>query len=96
MDSKIKRFEKVISENKHSMLQIIVLYNMTCSEFYRELTESEKEKLLGIIYNFYIKDEYNKDMGQISDVVMEHHSEILKLLDENKHQEIRQKIYELL
>jgi hypothetical protein len=62
--NKIEKFENVINENKSAMLQIIVLYNMSCSGTYEELSQEQKEKLLGIIYNFYLKNETLKTIDQ--------------------------------
>lgn len=81
MVEKIKKFEKVIEENKFSMLQIIVLYNMNCHDNYNKLSDEEKEKLLGIIYNTYIKDETFADLGHISDIVMANYKTILSMQD---------------
>lgn len=96
MVEKIRKFEKIINENKTAMLQIIVLYNMSCSGVYEELNDEQKEKLLGIIYNYYIKDETFTDMGHISDIVMENYEEILELQDLGEFREIRQLISEEL
>ena len=81
MVEKIRKFEKVIEENKFGMLQIIVLYNMSCHEHYNKLSDEEKEKLLGIIYNYYIKDETFADLGHISDIVMANYKTILSMQD---------------
>lgn len=96
MDNKIKKFEKVIEKNKHVMLQIIILYNMSCSGIYEELTDEKKDKLLGVIYNFYLKDENFTDLGHISDIVMEHHKEILSYLNLYEFQAINKLICENL
>lgn len=93
---KIKKFEKVIKENQNTMLQIIVLYNMSCSGAYEEMTDEQKEKLLGIIYNFYIKDESFTDLGHISDIVMENHKQILSLQELFDYEAIKQLIFENL
>ena len=94
--SKIRKFEKIINENETAMLQIIVLYNMSCFDTYKDLTDEQKEKLLGIIYNFYLKDETFTDMGHISDIVMENYKEILSLLDLREFDGIRSLISENL
>ena len=96
MVKKIRKFEKIINENKTAMLQIEVLYNMSCSGVYEELNDEQKEKLLGIIYNYYIKDETFTDMGHISDIVMENYKEILSLLDLREFDGIRSLISENL
>jgi len=96
MVEKIRKFEKIINENETAMLQIEVLYNMSCSGIYEELNDEQKEKLLGIIYNYYIKDETFTDMGHISDIVMENYEEILELQDLGEFREIRQLISEEL
>lgn len=74
---KIKKFEKVIEQNKSGFLQIIVLYCMSCHDNYKLLTEAEKEKILGIIYTFYMKDEQKTDLAVISDIVMKYYSDFL-------------------
>ena len=96
MVEKIRKFEKIIKENDTAMLQIMVLYNMSCSGVYEELNDEQKEKLLGIIYNYYIKDETFTDLGHISDIVMEHKDEILSLLDLGEFDGIRNLISENL
>lgn len=94
--NKIEKFENVINENKNAMLQIIVLYNMSCSETYEELNQEQKEKLLGIIYNFYLKDEAFEDLGHISDIVMENYKDILKMQNIRDFEGIKQLIYNFL
>lgn len=74
---KIKKFEKVIEQNKSGFLQIMVLYCMSCHDNYELLTETEKEKILGIIYTFYMKDEQKTDLAVISDIVMKYYSDFL-------------------
>lgn len=74
---KIKKFEKVIEQNKSGFLQIMVLYCMSCHDNYELLTETEKEKILGIIYTFYMKDEQKADLAAISDIVMKYYSDFL-------------------
>lgn len=96
MVEKIRKFEKIINENKTAMLQITVLYNMSCHDNYNNLTDEQKEKLLGIIYNYYIKDETFTDMGHISDIVMANFKEILSLLDLREFDGIRSLISENL
>lgn len=81
MVEKIRRFEKIIKENETVMLQIVVLYNMRYHDNYKKLTDEQKENLLGIIYNFYLKDETFTDLGHISDIVMANYNEILSLQD---------------
>jgi hypothetical protein len=93
---KIRKFEKVIEENKWGMLQIIVLYNMSCHDNYENLSDEQKEKLLGIIYNYYIKDETFTDLGHISDIVMADFKEILSLQDLGEYDGIRKLISENL
>jgi len=94
--SKIRKFEKIIKENDTAMLQIIVLYNMRCHDNYEKLTDEQKEKLLGIIYNYYIKDETFADLGHISDITMENYEEILELQELGEFREIRNLISEEL
>jgi len=77
MIKKIKKFEKVIKENKSGMLQIIVLYNMSCHGNYEELTDEEKEKILGFLYDLYLKDETCTDLGRFSDLVMDNYKDFL-------------------
>lgn len=96
MVEKIRKFEKIINENKTAMLQITVLYNMSCHDNYENLTDEQKENLLGIIYNYYIKDETFADLGHISDIVMENYKEILSLLDLREFDGIRNLINENL
>lgn len=96
MVEKIRKFEKIIKENETAMLQITVLYNMSCHDNYENLTDEQKEKLLGIIYNYYIKDETFTDMGHISDIVMADFREILSLLDLREFDGIRNLISENL
>lgn len=96
MVEKIRKFEKIINENKTAMLQITVLYNMSCHDNYENLTDEQKENLLGIIYNFYLKDETFADLGHISDIVMENYKEILSLLDLREFDGIRNLINENL
>ena len=96
MVEKIRKFEKIIKENETVMLQIVVLYNMRYHDNYRKLTDEQKENLLGIIYNYYIKDETFADLGHISDIVMENYKEILSLLDLREFDGIRNLINENL
>jgi hypothetical protein len=77
MVEKIKKFEKVIKENKTGMLQITILYNMSCHENYNKLTDEEKEKLLGFLYCLYLKDETSTDLGAFSNVVMNNYLKVL-------------------
>lgn len=85
---KIKKFEKLIDKNKNSMLQIIILYNMKCNDKYTELNDEQKEKLMGVIYSHYLKDETSTDLGLFSDIVMNNYIEILEHLKYMQHQEI--------
>ena len=96
MVEKIRKFEKIIEENEWDMLQIIVLYNMSCHDNYIFLSDEQKEKLLGIIYNYYIKDETFTDLGHISDIVMADFKEILSLQDLGEYEGIRNLISENL
>lgn len=96
MVEKIRKFEKIIKENDTAMLQIIVLYNMKCHDNYENLTDEQKEKLLGIIYNYYIKDETFTDLGHISDIVMTDFRQILSLQDLGEYDGIRNLISENL
>lgn len=96
MVEKIRKFEKIINENDTVMLQITVLYNMSCHDNYIFLTDKQKEKLLGVIYNYYIKDEMFTDLGHISDTVMTDFREILSLLDLREFDGIRNLINENL
>ena len=41
------------------------------------MTDEEKEKILGFLYNLYIKDETSTDLGRFSDLVMDNYKEIL-------------------
>lgn len=77
MINKIKKFEKLIKENKMVMLQIIVLYNMYCHNNYHMLTDKQKEKLLVIIYNLYLDDETKTDLGAFSDCVLDNYKQVL-------------------
>lgn len=77
MIQKIKKFETIINYNKNSMLQIFILYNMSCHENYTKLTYIEKEKILNIIYNLYYQDETKTDLGAFSDIVMNNYKQIL-------------------
>ena len=96
MVEKIRKFEKIINENETAMLQITVLYNMSCHDNYIFLTDKQKEILLGIIYNYYIKDEQFTDLGHISDIVMTDFREILSLQDLGEYDGIRNLINENL
>lgn len=89
---KIKKFEKVINDNKYSMFQIMVLYNMSCHENYTKLNDEQKEKLLGVIYNRYLKDETFTDLSHFSDIVMNNYDKIYKMLLNGEHEEIRKMI----
>ena len=77
MVKKIKKFEKVIKENKTSMLQIIILCNMSCHQNYNKLTDEEKEKLVGFLYCLYLKDETITDLGAFSDIAMSNYLKVL-------------------
>ena len=92
--NKIKYFEKVIKENKNAMLQIAILYNMSCHENYNELTDREKERILGAIYATYLKDESNTDLAKFSDIFMENYKKILSMLLNCEHTQLRNFIYE--
>lgn len=81
MVEKIRKFEKIIKENETAMLQITVLYNMSCHDNYNKLSDEEKERLLGLIYTTYIKDETFTDLGHFSDIVMGNYKEILSMID---------------
>lgn len=74
---KIKKFEKVINDNKYSMFQIMVLYNMSCHDNYTKLNDEEKEKILGFLYTLYMKDESKTDLGVFSDIAMENYKKVL-------------------
>lgn len=92
--NKIEYFEKIINENKNTMLQISILYDMSCHYNYENLTNREKEKLLGVIYSTYILDEFSTDMGKISGIVMTYSQEILEMLKDCKHKQIKKLIYD--
>lgn len=77
MIEKIRKFEKIINENNSCMLQIIIIYNMSCHENYNKLTDVEKEKILNFLYCLYLKDETNTDLGIFSDIAMENYRKIL-------------------
>ena len=77
MVKKIKKFEKVIKENKTSMLQKIKIYNMSCHKNYNKLTDEEKEKLVGFLYCLYLKDETITDLGAFSDIAMSNYLKVL-------------------
>lgn len=92
--NKIEYYENIINENKNIMLQLAVLYDMSCHWNYEHLTNTEKEKLLGVIYSTYILDEFSTDMGKISDIVMNNSQEILKMLKNCEHKQIKKLIYD--
>lgn len=73
----IENLEKVINENKYNMLFLIILYNMKCHENYAQLKEEEKEKLLKVIYELYLKDENKIDLAVFSDIIMDNYKNIL-------------------
>lgn len=77
MVEKIKRFEKVIKQNKNVMLQITVLYYMSCHDNYIRLNDEEKEKLLGFLYTLYLFDQTNIDLDLFSDYVMDNYKKVL-------------------
>ena len=77
MVKKIKKFEKIIEQNQSGMLQIIVLYNMSCHENYIKLNDEEKEKILGFLYTLYLKDETRTDLGVFSDYTMSNYAKVL-------------------
>lgn len=93
---KIRRFENIINKNEATMIQIIVLYNMKYHDNYKKMTDKQKEDLLGIIYNFYLKDETNTDLGHISEIAMANYEEILELQELGEFREIRNLISEEL
>lgn len=73
----IENLEKVINENKYNMLFLIILYNMKCHENYTKLKEEEKEKLLKVIHELYLKDESKIDLAVFSDIIMDNYKNIL-------------------
>lgn len=77
MIEKIKKFEKVIKQNKNGMFQIIILYNMSCHKNYIKLNDEQKEKILGFLYTLYLKDETNTDLGTFSDYAMNNYEKVL-------------------
>lgn len=85
MVEKIKKFEKVIEQNKSGMLQITILYNMSCHDNYIKLNDEEKEKILGFLYTLYLKDETKTDLGVFSDYAMSNYKKVLngKITREN-------------
>lgn len=93
---KIKKFEKIIKENESGMFQIIILYNMSCHSNYIKINENQKEILLGIIYNIYLRDENNIDISCFSDIVMEFYKEILKMQNNSQFYNIKEFIYNKL
>lgn len=86
--TKIKNFEKIINKNKNSMLQIMILYNMSCNDNYLKLNDEQKEKLIGVIYSHYLKDETTTDLGFFSDIVMNNYIKILEHLKYSEFDEI--------
>ena len=44
MVKKIRKFEKIINENETAMLQITVLYNMSCHDNYIFLTDKQRKR----------------------------------------------------
>lgn len=73
----IENLKKVINENKYNMLFLIILYNMKCHENYTKLKEEEKEKLLKVIHELYLKDESKIDLAVFSDIIMDNYKNIL-------------------
>lgn len=74
---RIKEFENIIEENRLTMLQLIITYNIKCHCFYNILTYEEKEKLIDFIYNVYMKDETKTDLSVFSDIVMNNYRNVL-------------------
>jgi len=91
--NKIQVFEKVINDNKSAMLQIECLYNMSCHNNYEYLNDEQKEKLLGVIYCHYLKDETKTDLAVFSDIIMDNYIDILDYLKYQEHRAIDEIIY---
>ena len=77
MVQKIIKFERIINYNNNAMLQIFTLYTMSCHENYNKLSNTQKERLLNIIYNLYLKDETKTDLAIFSDIVMNNYKQVL-------------------
>lgn len=74
---KIEKFEKVINENNNSMLQIMILYIISCYDNYKKMSDIQKEKLLGFLYNIYLKDETKTDLEVFVEIAMNNYRKVL-------------------
>lgn len=71
----IDEFENI--REKHCIEQITILYNMSCHENYKKLTNTEKEIILGFLYILYLKDESKTDSAVFSNFVMDNYRKVL-------------------
>lgn len=74
---KIEKFEKVINENNNSMLRIMILYIISCYDNYKKMSDIQKEKLLGFLYNIYLKDETKTDLEVFVEIAMNNYRKVL-------------------
>lgn len=68
-----KKFDEIIKENKYNMLFFEIYYNLTCNNDLKldELTQEQKEKIIFLIHDAYLKDENFTDLAHICDVLVE-------------------------
>lgn len=73
----IEKLEKIIKENKYNNAFMCILYNMSCNDNYSELNNEGKYKIMNLIYDIYMNDESNIDLGLFSDIIMENYEKAL-------------------
>ena len=77
MQEIIEKFEKIIQENKYNNTYIYILFNMSCHDNYTVLNDEGKYKLMNLIYDIYMNDESETDLGKISDIIMANYEKAL-------------------
>lgn len=73
-----KEYDEIIKDHKYDMLFMIIYYNLTCNENFKNLNNKEKAVLIIFIYDAYLKDNNHIDLKYICDKAVEFKNEILK------------------
>lgn len=75
---KFEEYDEIIKKHKYDMLDLIIYYNLTCHEDFKNLNNKDKEMLIYFIYKAYLNDGSRLDLGYICDQALIFKNEIIK------------------